>query len=106
MGMQVSCGVHTEMPPQESVRTAAEGSRRCVPRTGAPEGVPDRGGAYDARPCPHADIHSAQAQGERGRRLHQRQERNLGCAALRRPRPEFHRPVILGERLLCQHCGA
>ena len=56
MGMQVSCGVHTEMPPQESVRTAAEGSRRCVPRTGAPEGVPDRGGAYDARPCPHADI--------------------------------------------------
>jgi len=100
--------VFTEMPSPspEPVRAAEKGSGQCVPRTGAPEGVPHRGRASAARPCPHAGIHSAQAQGKRGRRLHQGKERNLDCPALRWPKPEFHWPVVLGERLLRQHGGA
>jgi putative transposase len=31
--------------------------------------VPDRGGASNARPCPHANIYSAQEQGELGHRF-------------------------------------
>ena len=79
MGMQVSFGEHTEISVPEPVRIAEKGYRQCVPWTGMAERVSDRGGVSDPRSFPHTSIHSIQKQGERGCRLHQRQELNLDC---------------------------
>jgi len=69
------------------------------PRNSKRGRVHDRGGAFDARPRPHADFHSAEIFGGGGDRLHEGQEFDLDCAECRAQGAQFHRAQILGSRL-------
>ena len=49
MGMQISCGVHTEMPAQSVVCAVAAGVGKGLSGLGRAEGKQSGGGASDAR---------------------------------------------------------
>ena len=56
----MSCGVHSEMPAQGAVSGIAPVSGRGIPEARAAERIESRGRAFDARPCPHAAVDSAE----------------------------------------------
>ena len=72
-----------------------------VSRSGAAEGVPDRGGAFDAGSRSHVDIDTSQIFGGADHRIHEREEFDMDRAECRTQDAEFSGPQILGARLLC-----
>lgn len=55
-------------------------------RSGAPQGMPDRGGAFDAGSCPYADIDTSQVFGGADHRVHEREEFDMDRAECRNAR--------------------
>src|SRR3974390_247362 len=96
MGLQISCGFHTEVSEESGVRKNQEEPRRRVPRLGPAAGMPDRGGPFDARSCAHAGFDPAEILGCRGHWLHQGQKLDLDRAEYRAKGEELHRTQILG----------
>jgi hypothetical protein len=60
MGLQISCGLHSEMSAQGAVSGTAPTPGRGVPKACATEGIGGRGRASDGRPRPHAAIDPAE----------------------------------------------
>src|SRR5512137_666769 len=54
VGMQIPCGVHSEIPPQGNLRLAAQAFGQFVPGAGAAQGMRDWGRALDGRSCAYA----------------------------------------------------
>ena len=48
VGMQISRSVHTEVPEEDVIRRTEKASWRGVSPIGRAEGMPNRGGAFDA----------------------------------------------------------
>ena len=56
MGVQIPCGVYTEVPEEDAVREAEEVSGQGVSEVVGPaEGKPGFRGALDAGSCAHVD---------------------------------------------------
>src|SRR5215813_1337031 len=58
------------------------------------QGMPDRGGALDARSCAHVDIDSTEVFGVRGDRVSEREELDLDRAERRAQAAEFSGPQV------------
>jgi len=100
MGMQISCGVHPEIPAQGALRVAAQAPGEFVSGVGAAQGMRDWGGALDGRSCAHAGLDSAEIFGIAGHGVYQRQECDPHRADLRRQAPQLRGAALLGEGVL------
>jgi hypothetical protein len=74
--MQISRGVHTEMPAEGAVCAVATGLGAGVSGFGGAEGVQSGGGASDARPRAHAAERAAEVFGIECDGVYQREERD------------------------------
>src|SRR5262245_66368937 len=81
-GLQISRGLHSEVPQEDLVRGVATPSRGNLSPACDAEGVPDRGGASDARSRAHDDLDPSQIRGLSGRGVHQGQERDPSGSGL------------------------
>src|SRR5262249_39420244 len=85
VGLQISCGVHSQVPQEDAVCGIETTSRGGVPQAGPAKGKPHRGRSSDAGPCPHDDLHSTKIRRFAGDRLYQ------GKSAI-------HLALVYGER--------
>ncbi len=60
MGLQISCGFHPEMPPEDALCGSAALSGKSVSRPCVPEVKPDRRRALDAGSCAYDDFDPAE----------------------------------------------
>src|SRR5262245_16589275 len=56
MGVQISRGVHSQVPQEDVVRGVATSSGRSVPKVGRAEGEQNRGGPSLSRSRAHVDL--------------------------------------------------
>ena len=72
-----------------------------VSRSGATEGVPDRGGTFDAGSRSNVDLDTSQIFGGADHKIYERQEFDMDRTECRTEDAEFSRPQILGAWILC-----
>ena len=60
VGVQISRGLHSQVPQEDAVWGIEAASRRGVPQIGHAEGVQGRRGAFDAGSCSHDDFDPTQ----------------------------------------------
>ena len=101
MGVQVPRRVYAEVPQEVAVRENKAVVRSGVSRSGAAEGVPDRGRPSDAGSRPYVDIDTSQILGGADHRVHEREEFDMDRAECRTQDAKFPGPQILGLRILC-----
>ena len=101
LGVQVPRRVHAEVPQEAAIRQNKTASRSSVSRPRAPQGMPDRGGASDARSRPYVDFDSSKIFGGTDHRIHEREELDMDRAECRTEDAKFSGPQILGTRILC-----
>src|SRR6266511_6377195 len=65
MGVQISRGVHSQVPQEDGVRGVATASGRSVPKVGRAEGEQNRGGPSLSRSRAHVDLDPAKNARER-----------------------------------------
>src|SRR5215475_1255292 len=106
MGVQISRGVHSQVPQEDVVRGVATSSGRSVPKVGRAEGEQNRGGPSLSRSRAHVDLDPAKICGVAGDRIHQGKERDPLGSCIRREETKLRRPALLGERVLRIHGGA
>src|SRR6478672_4074602 len=75
MGVQIPCGVHSQVPQEDALRGVATTSRGSVSQAGDAKGKQSRGRPSDAGSRSHDDLDPAEICGLAGDRLYQRQER-------------------------------
>lgn len=91
MGLQVSCGVHTEEAQEANIRYAALALGRAIPRTGLPQGIENCRRSPDGRSRSYVHQHSPEVRGvERGWVL-EGEERDPDCAQVWRATEELYR---------------
>src|SRR5262249_23178952 len=100
MGLQISCGVHSQVPQEDVVCGIEAPSRGGVPQVGLSKGKPHRGRSSDAGPCPHDDLHSTKVRGFAGGWLYQGKERNPSGPGLWGEEAQFCGAALLGQRVL------
>lgn len=100
MGMQISRGVHTEVPAQSAIRAVAAGFGAGVSGSGGAEGVQSGGGAPDARPRAYAAERAAEVFGIERDGVYQGEERDPHSTGICWPAKEFRGAALLGARLL------
>ncbi len=101
VGVQIPCGVYTEVPEEDAVRNAEKVSGGGVSAVGPAEGEPDFGRAFDAGSRSHVDCDPAEMRGVASDRLHQGQERNPSCQGLWREEAQLRGPELLGKGVFC-----
>src|SRR5947209_19442195 len=84
MGVQISRGVHSQVPQEDVVRGVATASGRSVPKVGRAEGEQNRGGPSLSRSRAHVDLDPAKICGVAGDRIHQGKERDPLGSCIRR----------------------
>ena len=89
MGLQISCGVHSQVPQEDALWRTEAASRGGVSSTGDAEGKKSRGGPLDAGSCSHDDIDPAEIRGFAGDRVHQGEERHPPGTRLRERKRNF-----------------
>jgi hypothetical protein len=94
--VQVPRRVYAEVSQEVAFRQNKTASGPSVSRSGATEGVPDRGGAFDAGSRPHVDINTSQIFGGADHRIHEGEESDMDRAECRTQDAEFPGPQILG----------
>src|SRR5262249_8987990 len=99
--LQVPRRVYAEVPQETAVREDQAAPGSGISRSGATEGVPDRGGPLDARSCSYADIDTSEVFGGADHRIYEGEEFDMDRAECRTPDAEFSRPQVLGARILC-----
>jgi len=100
MGMQIPCGVHSEVSAQKDIWVIAARAWRGVPRLGSAERERSVGGAFDGRSRAHAHIDTAEVCGIAGDGIHQRQERDLHRAGSWGKKAQLRGAKLLGARVL------
>ena len=89
--------VYAEVPQEAAVRENKAAVRSGVSRSGAAEGVPDRGRPSDAGSRPYDDFDPAKVCGFAGDWVHQGQARYPLGSGLRREEAQLHRAALLGQ---------
>src|SRR4029077_453294 len=105
MGVQIPCGVHSQVPQEDALRGAATTSRGSVSQAGDAKGKQSRGRPSDAGSRSHDDLDPAEICGLAADRLYQRQERHPFGSCLWREEAQFHGPALLGEGIFCLAVG-
>src|SRR5438093_5104324 len=100
MGVQISCGVHPEVPSKDVVQRTEAVSGGGVPAIGRAEGESNRGRAFDAGSCAHDDCDSAEVRGVASDRVYQGEEGDSLGTGLWREEAEFCGSAFLGPRVL------
>src|SRR5208283_2075005 len=100
MGMQISCGVHTEISAQGAVSAVAAGVGAGVSGFGRAEGMQSGRGTFDARSRAHAVVGAAEVFGIERDGVYQGQECDPPCAGVRWQAKELRRPAFLGTWVL------
>lgn len=100
VGMQISRGVHTEVPQEDAVRGAEKISWRGISPTGGTEGESDRGRSSGVRSRAYDDRDTAEAFGIAGSRVYQGQECDPLGAGVRGEEAQFCGAALLGKRVL------
>ncbi len=103
MGLQVSCGMDTEVPEKSDVPEDKRASRDIVPGPRVAEGMQSSGGTSSSRSCSHADLDSAQVCRIPGGWFHQGEECDLYRAGLYGAEEKLYGRTFLGKRVLCLH---
>ena len=98
---QVPRRVYAEVPQETAVRQDKAALGSGVSRSGATEGVPDRGRTFDAGSRPYVDIDTSQIFGGADHLIHEREEFDMDRPECRTEDAEFSRPQILGAWILC-----
>src|SRR4029077_5176642 len=93
--------VYAEVSQEAALRQNKTASGPSVSRSGATEGVPDRGRTFDAGSCSHVDIDTSQIFGGANHRIHEREEFDMDRAECRTQDAKFSGPQILGAGILC-----
>jgi len=94
--VQVPRRVYAEVSQEAAFRQNKTASGPSVSRSGATEGVPDRGRPFDAGSRSHVDIDTSQIFGGADHRIHEREEFDMDRAECRTQDAEFSGPQILG----------
>src|SRR6202007_2513375 len=89
--------VYAEVSQEAAFRQDKTASGSSVSRSGATEGVPDRGRAFDAGSRSYVDINTSQIFGGSDHRIHEREEFDMDRAECRTQDAEFSGPQILGR---------
>ena len=105
MGLQISRGVHPEVPETNPVRATEKRLGRGVPAIGIAKREPDRRGAFDVRSRAYDDLDTTEVFGIASGRVHQREECDPSCTSIRRAKAEFCWAEFLGSRILCVNGG-
>ncbi len=107
MGLQVSCGMDTEVSEKSDLPEDTRASRDIVSGPRVAEGMQNSGGTSSSRSCSHVDLDPAQVCRIPGGRLHKGEERNLYRQGLYRAEKELYGGTFLGKRVLRIHgwCG-
>ena len=82
MGMQISCGVYSEVSEEGTVKGIAPIFGGNVPKACGAEGVPGIGRAFTAGSCTYVDIDTAEIFGISSNRVYKREERNPHSARI------------------------
>src|SRR5271169_2751882 len=98
--MQISCGVHTEVPAEGAVSGNPAGIGGGVPQFGGAVGMQGGRGASDARSCAYALECATEVFGVQCDGVHQGEERDSYRTGLCGSAAEFRRPAFLGTRVL------
>ena len=77
--MQISRGVHPEMPAQDAIRATAAGSGSGVPRFGGTKGMQSRGGTSDTGSRARAVVGAAEVFGVERDGVYQGKECDSRC---------------------------
>ena len=105
MGLQVPCGLDSQMEAEGIIRRAPEAFGASVQDACSTKREQNTGRPPDGGPCPHADLDSAKVWGLTGCWLYQRQECYPHRQGLPGAKKELHRTELLGQRLLRIHGG-
>ena len=100
MGMQISYGVHPEVPPEGPVCAVATGLGGGVSGFGRAEGMQSGGGTLDARSCAHVVVGAAEIFGGQRDGIHQGEKRDPSGAGVCRAAKELRGAAFLGARVL------
>ncbi len=71
MGVQIPCGIHSEMPAKGVVGAVARTLGRSIPTIGSAEGEPGGRRSSDAGSCAYAAVDTAEVCGVASGGLHQ-----------------------------------
>jgi hypothetical protein len=96
VGMQVSCGMDTEVPEENIVCGIAEVFGFNVQRPLYAEGMPGDRRTSFARSYTHADFDTTEVFSFSGHRLSERQKRHTDSQDLHGSEKEFYRSTFLG----------
>src|SRR5271155_960066 len=99
MGLQISCGFHSEMSAQDVVSGTTTSSGRGFPMACATKGIESRGRASDAQSRAHVAVDTAEICSVAGGRVHQGQKRDPFGPGLWRAQTQFRRAAFLGPRI-------
>jgi len=101
--MQISCGVHPEMPAEGVVSSNPAGIGGSVPQFGGAVGMQSGGGASDARSRAHVVVGAAEVFGVQRDGVHQGKECDSYRAGVCGAAAKLRRPAFLGTRVLGIH---
>ena len=100
VGMQISRGVHTEVPQEDAERGAEKMSWRGISLIGGTEGESDRGRSSGVRSRAYDDRDTAEVFGVAGSRVYQGQECDPLGTGVRGEEAQLCGEAILGKKVL------
>ena len=100
MGLQVSCGMDTEIQKEGSLWGIASRSGRSIQGAGKAEEEQDRRRASAAGSPAYADIDTAEIFCSAGGRVHKGEKCDIKCTEIYEPEEEFYWREIWGQRVL------
>lgn len=100
LGVQISCGVHSEISEESTVWAIEAGTWERVPGTCRAKRMRDRRGALDGRSCAHADLGAAEVFGGTGHGVYQREKCDPYRKSVCRTKKELRWAAFLGEEIL------
>lgn len=106
MGVQIPCGIHSEISKEGAVRAIADPFGGGVAPTGAAQGEPNRRRAPDAGPRAHVDLDPTEICGISGGGVHQGEECDPPCANVWGTQAKLRWVKLLGARIFCVYSGS
>jgi len=100
LGMQVSCGVYTEVPEESALWVIESRAWGGISGAGRREGKRYHRGAADAGSCAHDDLSATEVFDGASNRVHEGQECDPYCSCVCRTNKELRWAELLGKRVL------
>jgi len=105
VGVQIPCGVHSEVPEKNVVFPTEAAFGRSVSPVGATQGMSGSGRALDARSCAYADSDSAEVCGIASSGVHEGEKCDSCGSCVWRAQAQLCRSALLGEDTLYRRSG-